>query len=165
MFKGKLSALKHASKALAKDWTGPTGLVIDDMNSTDGHPKQFGPMLRMLQQNYRGTGVVGMGSFAYAKKANSLHEVTLRVFVFDSVESCRKWWQKKYQYEGWEKHYKPVTSVPYRALDSTQMSKRAVSFGNVWMTCGHIFDTQDHLTILNLYVKAIEDRMSGKLHE
>ena len=57
--------------------------------------------------------------------------------------------------KGREKHYKPVEGVPYRAVDSTQTSKRAVSFGIYWLTSHQIHEGDDYLRILERYIAKI----------
>jgi hypothetical protein len=156
-YTGKISSLGIPAAALGPGWTGPTGLVVDDFQNVINCPDELKPVIEELKRSYAPIGVVGCADFTYRKKANPLHQVTLRIFVFDSEESCRDWWKKKYQYAGWENHYTAVQNVPYRALDSAQMTKRAVSFGNVWLTCGTLVQSDDHLKVLDLYV----DEFSG----
>ena len=75
--------------------------------------------------------------------------------MFDNEESSRKWWKTKYEYDGWEKHYTKVTGVPYACVDSTQMTKRILAMGNVWMTSGAPSKTEDHIKVLERYIEAV----------
>jgi hypothetical protein len=63
-----------------------------------------------------------------------LDSVTVKVFLFNDAESCRKWWEKKYRHDGWEKYYRVVESKFGAAVDSLEINKRAITFGNVWIT-------------------------------
>jgi hypothetical protein len=155
-FSGKVSALAVPAERLGSQWTGPTGLVIDNFKDLSDQTEEAKEVAEELKKQVSAIGVVQTGDFTYAKKFNALHEVTLRVFVFDSEQSCRNWWKKKYQYEGWEKEYAAVVGVPYQAVDSKQGTKRAAALGNVWITCGALDKTDDHLKVLDLYLDKIK---------
>jgi hypothetical protein len=156
-FTGKVSKLGIVAEQLGSEWTGPTGLAIDDFQDLSGYSDDVKEVAEELKKQVAALGVVQTADFTYRKKFNALHQVTLRVFVFDNPESCRSWWKKKYQFDGWEKQYSAVAGLPYSAVDSKDMTKRAVSFGNVWITCGALDKTDDHLKVLQLYLKKIQD--------
>ncbi len=167
LYTGKLSALSIPADALGADWTGPSGLVVNDFRDLSNCPIEVLPVIAALKKKYTLIGVLGCADFTYRKKANPFHQVTLRVFVFDSPKSCAKWCEKKYEYEGWEKHYTIVSGVSYKAVDSTQITKRAVWFGNIWMTCHTLTISTDHLRLLDSYLSKIgtpsgEEKMKAK---
>jgi hypothetical protein len=132
-------------------------LVVDDLRDLTGHPDAVKTVVEALGQQLAPIGVVRTADFTYRKKSNPLQQITLRVFLFDGEAACRTWWAKKYQYDGWEKHYTVPRGVPYAAVDSTQVTKRAVAIGNVWMTCGALEKTTDHITVLDLYINQIRN--------
>jgi len=154
-FKGKVSKLGVAAEQLGSEWKGPTGLAIDDFNDLSNQPDDVKPVAEALKKQVSAIGVVQTADFTYSKKFNPLHQVTLRIFVFDSEESCGKWWKQKYEFDGWEKHYSKVGGVPYNSVDSKETTKRAAAFGNVWITCGALDKTEDHLKLLDLYIQKI----------
>jgi len=156
VFKGKVSMLGIAASQLGSEWTGPTGLVIDDFKDLTNLSGEDKEVAEELKKQVAAIGVVQTADFTYRKKLNPLHQVTLRVFVFDSNQSCRNWWKQKYQFDGWEKYYSAVRGLPYSAADSKETSKRAVAFGNVWITCGALGETNDHLKVLDLYLEKIK---------
>jgi hypothetical protein len=155
-FTGKVSALGISAEQLGSQWSGPTGLAIDDFNHLSNYSDEVKAVAEELRKQVSGIGVVQTADFTYRKKFNPLHQITLRVFVFDSEQSCRGWWKQKYEFDGWEKHYSAVARVSHRAVDSKEMTKRAISFGNVWITCGALDKTDDHLKILDLYINKIK---------
>ena len=155
-YTGKVSALAIPAADLGEGWLGPTGLVVDDFNDTSKYPAEVQDLVKALKDQVAAIGVIATADFTYQKKLNPLHQVTVRVFVFDTEKSCREWWQKKYEYDGWEKHYGVVAGDKHAAVDSMQMSKRAVAFGNVWLTSGTLGESKEHVKALDLYVKKIE---------
>ena len=161
-FSGKVSALAVPAERIGSQWEGPTGLVIDDFKDLSGQPEEVKEVAEELKKQVSTIGVVQTADFTYQKKFNALHQVTLRIFVFDSEASCRDWWKKKYQYDGWEKENMAVPGLPYQAADSKQMKKRAVALGNVWMTCGTITMTDDHLKVLDLYLDKLKAAKSSR---
>jgi hypothetical protein len=155
-FKGKVSTLGITASQLGSEWTGPTGLVIDDFKDLSNLSGEDKAVAEEVKKQVAAIGVVQTADFTYRKKLNPLHQVTLRVFVFDSEQSCRNWWKQKYQFDGWEKYYSLVVELPYSAADSKETSKRAVALGNVWITCGALDKTDDHLKVLDLYLTKIK---------
>jgi hypothetical protein len=157
-FTGKLSTLSLPAAALGPEWAGPTGLVVDDFNDLSGHPADGTAVAESLKEQLAPLGVVAVADFTYRKQAHPLNQVTLRIFKFESTEKCDEWWQKKYQYEGWEKHYDPVAGEE-RTLDSKEIPKRAVAIATLWLTCGSTGDPNAHLEILSQYLKRIKSQM------
>ena len=156
-FTGKVSALSIPATEIGGEWTGPTGLVVDDLNDFSSHPAEVQAVAKSLKEQAP-PGVNAFADFTYRKQGFPLQQVTLRMFVFDSAEKCSHWWQTKYQYEGWQKHYNPVAGDE-RALDSKETPKRAVAFANVWLTCGSLNDPSAHMEILNQYIKRIKSQI------
>jgi hypothetical protein len=156
LYTGKVSALAIPAADLGEGWIGPTGLVVDDFRDVSKYPADVQDLVEALKKQVSAIGVVATADFTYRKKLNPLHQVTVRVFVFDSEKSCREWWQKKYQYEGWEKQYSIVADDRHSAVDSREAPKRAVAFGNVWLTSGTLGESKEHVKALDLYVKMIE---------
>src|SRR3954452_24564053 len=91
-FTGKVSKLGIVAEQLGSDWTGPTGLAIDDFNDLSNQHEDGKPVAEELKKQMSSIGVAQTADFTYSKKFNPLHQVTLRVFVFDSEQSCRDWW-------------------------------------------------------------------------
>lgn len=155
-FVGKLSALSIPAEKLFGDWSGPTGLVVDDLNDLSDVPAEQRSLVESTKADFGKIGVVGIADFTYRSKKDAMHQITLRVFVFDSEQSCHAWWKSKYEYDGWEKHYVKVPSVPYKAVDSSQVTKRMVAMGNLWITSGALRKTDDHIKMLDVYIAAIK---------
>jgi hypothetical protein len=159
LYTGKVSSLSLPGSELGEHWTGPSlsGLVVDDFKDLSSFADRARPLVEEMKKLVTPHGVVASADFTYRKNTNPPEQVTLRVFVFNTEDSCRKWWTKRYRYDGWEKHYTAVAEVPYDASDSKEMSKRAVAFGNIWMTCGTIDKTKDYIKVLDLYINKIKN--------
>lgn len=155
-YTGKISALSIPADALGPDWTGPTGLIVDDFQKLDTCPPEVRPMAEVLQKQLSPLGVVGCADFTYRKKSTVFGVATLRLFVFDSDKSCDSWCKKKYGYEGWQQHYTVVDGMFYKAVDSTQVTKRALWYGNLWMTCHTLDKSANHLKVIDLYLNKIK---------
>ena len=155
-FAGKVSRLEIPAEQLGSEWMGPTGLIIDNFNDLSMYSDEDKAVVEEVKKQVTAIGVIQTADFTYRKKFNPLHQVTLRVFVFESEQSCRNWWKQKYQFDGWEKHYSAVAGLPHDAVDSKETSKRAATFGNVWLTCGALSKTEDHLKVLDLYTNKLK---------
>jgi hypothetical protein len=164
-YTGKGSALRIDAGALGGDWTGPTGLVVDDFEDVNGFPPETRQVVEEVKKQVTPHGVVAVADFTYRRKSDPLDQMTLRVFVFASESSCRDWWQKKYRFDGWEKLYSVVDGVPYDALDSKQVTKRAIAFGNVWMTCGNLKGSGEHLKLLSLAMAKVRGASPGAAND
>jgi hypothetical protein len=158
LFEGKVSALAIQPADLGDGWEGPTGLVVDDFSDLSKYPPDVKDLAEALKDQVTAIGVVATADFTYRRKLNALQQVTVRIFVFESDHACRDWWQKKYRYAGWEKHYNVVAGDEHSAVDSKEAPKRAVSFGNVWLTSGTLGESKAHLKALDLYVKKIKSQ-------
>jgi len=156
LYTGKVSALAIPPAELGTGWDGPTGLVVDSFADVSKYPADVQDLVEALKSQVSAIGVVATADFTYRRKLNPLQQVTVRIFVFDSEKSCRDWWQKKYQYEGWEKHYSVVAGDKHSAVDSKETPKRAIAFGNVWLTSGTLGESKEHVKALELYVKKIK---------
>jgi len=157
-FTGKLSTLSIPGADLGADWTGPTGLVVDDFRDLGKQPADTKAAAESLTEQVTPLGVVAVADFAYRKQSNPLKQVTLRAFVFDSPDKCRQWWEMKYMYDGWQQHYAVVDGAE-QTLDSKEVPKRAVALANVWLTCGSLGADNTHIEILNQYVRRIQSQV------
>jgi hypothetical protein len=154
-FLGKVSGLKVTAERLGSEWTGPTGLVIDDFNDLSGLSRDEKSAAESLKPQVTPIRVTQTADFTYRKKDNPLHQITVRVFVFDSAKSCLDWWKQKYEFAGADKFYSAVAGVPYRAVDSKELPKRAASIGNIWITSGAAGTGDEHVKIMDEYIAHI----------
>jgi len=162
VYTGKVSALSVPPTAMGDDWTGPTGVVVDDLSDLKDQPEDVKPMVQALSTAYRALGVVGLADFTYRRKSKPLEQLTLKLFLFESETKRQDWWTKKYRHDGWEKFYTVPAGLPYDAVDSTQVTKRIIGFGNVWMTCSSTVEkTDQHIKLLELYIGQIKN-LAGK---
>lgn len=156
-YAGRISALRIPADAIGPDWTGPTGLAVDNLREFRHQPDDIRPILEDLWKQLSPLGIVAAGDFTYHNRSNTQAEVAVRVFLFDSEHSCREWWAKKFHAAGWDRQYRIVEDVPYEAVDSLRSSKRSLMFGNVLITSGSIEPSGDeHLRAATLYVEKIQ---------
>lgn len=164
---GLLSAPAHAGELkvslfavpvekVGADWTGPTGLVIDDIETPPPADKNAAELVAGLQKQMKPLGVKGMADFTYRKKSDPLQQVTLRVFAFKTEEQCNQWMKTKYQFPGWEKKYKKIADKDVIGFDSLEMRKRIVAVGALWITAGTIAENNDYLRVLDLLLEQIK---------
>jgi hypothetical protein len=135
----KLVAVKLRSIELPADLLGPgwrrlAGVRIDSFDDLTGLSEAEREQAKLLQPQLVPEGVRAAADYSLARTNVPLDTVTVRVFLFTDAESCRKWWNKKYRHEGWENVYRTVDSKYGSAVDSLQINKRAIAFGNAWIT-------------------------------
>lgn len=148
----KLSRVGIPARQIGKDWTGPTGLVIDDIDFPPKVPDEAKEVVAWLWEQLKPIGVTACADFTYAKKADVGHQVTVRVYLFRTPGQCQEWIKKKYQFDGWEKHYKRVEGNGSVVYDSLEMRKRCIAFDRVWITAGTIAKADDHIKFFELYL-------------
>jgi hypothetical protein len=155
IFRGKVRHLAPSPEVLGKDWIDATGLVIEDFDDLESHPAAIRPVVVGLRNQLQPIGVHKVADFSFRVPDQPWRFVTLRVFVFDTAQSCSEWWAKKYRHDGWEKLYKPVEGKAYQAVDSREAPKRAAAIGNVWMTCHALKDTGAHIAIMDACIEKV----------
>lgn len=157
----KVSALAVMAEEIGADWTGPTGLVIDDIDVPPTMDKETTEIIAGLTKQMKPLGAKGCADFTYRKKSNPMQQVTVRVFLFNTEEQCKEWMKTKYEFSGWEKKYNRVQEGDYSGFDSLEMKKRILSAGRLWITCGTIGEDDDHLTIMGLFLDRIKKQTTG----
>ncbi|MFZ5831667.1 MAG: hypothetical protein ACOY3P_16395 [Planctomycetota bacterium] len=155
LYRGTLMDLAPAPSVLGEKWVSATGLVVEDFADLESHPAEIRPAVESLKKQLEPLGIRKVADFSFRVPDDPSHFVTLRVFVFDTPESCSRWWATKYRHEGWEKFYKPVENAAYAAVDSTEAPKRAAALGNVWMTCHALKDTDNHVAVMEACVEKL----------
>ena len=161
-YRGTLKNLKPVPSVLGAQWVSVPGLVIEDIADVESHPAEVRPVVEGLKKQLEPLGVRKAADFSYRVPSELSRFVTLRVFVFDSPESCSRWWEKKYRHEGWEKFYKPVEGVAYEAVDSTDSPKRAVAIGNVLLTCHALKATDNYVAVLDACIQKLMEPVKSE---
>jgi hypothetical protein len=161
-FRGLVKDLGPAPSVLGDRWTGPTGLVIDNLADPEALAAELRAVAQELKKAFEPIGVRKVADFTFRVPDEPWRQVTLRVFVFDTPESCKSWWMKKYRYDGWEKHYKSLNVKGYEAVDSTEAPKRAAAIGNVWMTCHALKEGGDHVKVMDACIEKVRQAAKPK---
>jgi hypothetical protein len=156
-YRGRVSDLAPAPAVLGEKWIKATGLVIEDFSDLESQPVAVRSIVKKLRKQIEPIGVRKAADFSFRVPDEPSRFVTLRVFVFDTPESCAQWWAKKYRHDGWEKFYQPLEGKPYEAVDSKEIPKRAAAIGNVWMTCHDLDDNGDHITIMEACIEKVRE--------
>lgn len=156
----KLSEVELPPSVMGAGWKSSPGLKVDDFEKLDQLRKPEREAAEQLKGQLAELGVRSVADYTLTKSKFPLNTVTVRVFVFRSGDQCRDWWTKKYRGKDWEKHYKLVLpderdSVQSVVVDSLQGSKRAMAFGNVWITAHQLGDGDEHLKALSHIVEQL----------
>jgi hypothetical protein len=121
------------------------GLRIDDLSAVSSLPAALRPIATQLKKELSPLGVVSVADYSLVRKSVPINSVTVRVFIFDTVDNRRQWCQKKYEYEGWQKDYKNAGDTQaMRVLDSLQSNKRVYQFEKVLMTSHQLSNGAEH---------------------
>lgn len=153
----KVSEIDLPPSALDGEWKASGGLRIDDLSKLKDVPKAQRKLVEALAKQLAPIGVRSAADFTLTKTGFPLDTVTVRLFVFEDAEKCRSWWKKKYEYEGWESHYKKLDSKTAVAVRSTQANKCAIGFGNVWLTTHQLQTDDQHIKAANHILKLLTD--------
>lgn len=153
-----LSSIKLDPKAVGEDYEPDGVLVIDDFARIEELPQAKRAVAEKLKQEFDPIGVVGTAEYSLVRtKKFPLNTVVVRVYVFETPEKRQAWCEKKYAYEGWEKHYRKVDSdQPGRSiLDSTELNKRIVHFDRLWITTHQLHKGDDHIKAAEGVIKQL----------
>jgi hypothetical protein len=145
-----LSQASLPPSLFGEGWERSKGIVADDLDKLADLPEAALNIMNQLKPELTRLGVVGVADYSVVRTKWPLNTVTVRVFVFSDIEKCDESWQKKYQFDGWQKHYKVVDNNRYAALDSLQKkfphaNKRVLKFDRVWITTHQLGDGNEHL--------------------
>jgi len=154
----KPTEVKLPTTILGKGWQPSSGLKIDDLTKLESLGERERKAAEELAKQTVPLGIRAVGDYSLAKIGFPLNMVTVRVFVFTDTDQCRAWWTKKYRYDGWEKHYRPVASDRFQAVDSHQENKRAVAFGNVWLTASQLGKGDEQLKALTAVIDSLTQK-------
>ena len=143
-----LTNIQADCEILGLDWSDEYGIRIDDWSKLSRLSNAEREVAGTLKKQLQPLGIASAADYSCARSEAPLDVVTVRVFVFENQQRASDWWRKKYEYENWEQHYAKVTGAEFSTVDSKQMVKRAILFGNIWITTHHIREGQEHLALL-----------------
>lgn len=143
-----LTRIQPDCQLIGANWRDEYGIRIDDLSNLRDLPSNELRTAETLAKQLQPLGIVAVADYSCAKQDAPLDIVTVRVFTFEDPRLASDWWQKKYQYYGWEKHYTKPAGSKYPTVDSTELAKRAMLEGNLWITSHHIRTGTEHLILL-----------------
>lgn len=150
-----VSQIELPANVLQGAWKASTGLRIDELSKTEQLPPEYKRIVEALAKQFAPIGVRSVADYSLVKTDVPLNTVTVRVFVFNDANACRSWWQKKYERERWQKHYKKVDCNAAVVVSSLEMNKTAMAFGNVWLTTHQLGEGNEHIAAANHVLKQL----------
>lgn len=153
--KVNLSAAMIPADAIGSDWSGPSGMVVNDFQASSKSSAEELKIITFLQSQLAPAGVVGAADFAYRQKANPLAQIAIKIYVFQTPELCRKWVQEKYQAPGWEATYKKVAKPGCLCFDALAGKKRIAATGRVLIMADSQAKSEVYLKLLDLYLRRL----------
>ena len=151
-----LSTITHDCNKLGNLWGNSYGIKVDNITDLSTLSEQEKNQVKSLQKPFQKLGIIALADYTCIHKQAPVNTVTVKVFVFKNKKLASDWWHKKYQYEGWEKHYTKSIDTSYASVDSKQLSKRALLVKNIWITTHHLKTGNEHLILLDDILKNIQ---------
>lgn len=151
----KVAEIDLPASVLDGNWKQQAGLKVNDLSDLSDLAPPMQKIVAGLAKQFEPIGVRSVADYTLVNIDIPLNTVTVRVFVFDNATKCKDCWKKKYEYEGWEKHYTKIDSNSARIVSSTQTNKMAMAFGNVWLTTHQLGKGEDHITAANHVLKLL----------
>lgn len=151
----RVSQLAVPAASIGTDWSGPTGLIVDDIDQPPATGDGSASVIAELRERMAPLGVKRAAEFTYHRKSDPSQQVSLRVFAFKTEAQCKQWMKTKYQFAGWEQKYRMLDEKDLVGFDSLEMRKRIVEMGSLWITAGTISDSDDYLKVLGLLLERI----------
>lgn len=153
-----VSTIEAPPDLLGDQWKFSPGMRIENLQDLKTLPVSQQKIAAALAAQLSPLGIRSCADYTFVKKGFPLDTITVRLFLFENAAQCRAWWAKKYQYAGWEKHYEPVKSGETVAVDSLQVNKRAIAFGNVWFTTQKLQKGREHLTVADFILDQLLEK-------
>ncbi len=102
-------------------------------------------------------GIVGLATLTYRSKSNPLAVVTLRVYVYDAEQSCRRHCDSSYLAKGWQERYQKIKPWPKLTLRSTSdlLNERIICHQNVMMHSSSVVPGDAPVKVINKYMESI----------
>lgn len=142
----KLSEVKLPASTLKGEWETLAGFVVDDFGDLSTMAPSQLATAEALKKQLTPLGIVAAADYSLNQSGTSLNVVTVRVFRFSSAQLCEQFFKKKYEYPGWQEHYRSVPGAQNLVvLDSTQMNKRIFRYGSVWITAHQLGEGSEHV--------------------
>jgi len=155
VYRPTLSSIELPGDLLGPEWKRGEGLKVDSFDELDSLSRVERSMATVLAKQMGPLGVVGVGDYSLARKGSPSNIVTVRAFVFVDAERCRAWWNLKYQRQDWRDHFRPIELPDAVAVDSIGSRKRAMAFGNIWLSAHHLGEGDEHLQALAVVRDAV----------
>lgn len=147
-YRPELTRIEPDCSTLGPAWQAQYGITINDFSNLQGISSADLSVAERLRDQVQPLGIIGAADYSCSTREGPLDIATVRVFVFKDSALASEWWEKKYQYDGWEDHYTRPVNAEHRVLDSTQSAKRVLLARNLWITSHHIQPGTEHLMLL-----------------
>jgi hypothetical protein len=160
-FRGDLRKLRPATSVLGDKWERMYGIVVDDVSDLSALTATERKAVDALgiTQVAKQIGATALADFSYQGPGMVVPQiVTLRVIVFVDHDRAMRFWNDKYESDGWEKTYRRVNQKE-RTLDVIGSAKRIALRANVLLTCHQLIDGEEHRKVIEDSLKLLEDAL------
>ena len=153
-----VSSIELPASTLPGKWKVIKGLRVDNLKNLEDVAESQRQTVENLAKQLLPLGIQSAADFTLSSADFPLNTVTVKVFIFNNSEQCQSWWEKKYQYAGWQQHYQQAEQAGMLRVDSLQMNKSAVAFSNVWLTTHQLQGGTEHIDAANHIIRLLTDR-------
>lgn len=159
-FHGKLADIKVPSDFLGADYKGPTGIMMDDINTSSTLTRPQWEIVKREVRRWKAAGVTAVGDFSYINK-KKVDNITIRVIVFGSADEAAAFWKERYEYEESPRDFRFIPNVGEKAVDSMTRRQRHVLRGNLILIASQEKDGNKHIVMLQKYLDKITTQASA----
>ncbi|MFK7766241.1 MAG: PQQ-binding-like beta-propeller repeat protein [Mariniblastus sp.] len=116
-------------------WVAPPVFRVSNLEDLTSLPPKYQKNANALSEELSPLGVRSVADFSFLSGGVPIGSVAIRLMVFKDSQQCKAWWNKNYQFDGWEAKFKPINSFEKAVcVESKQRALRALAFGNIGIT-------------------------------
>lgn len=159
---GRVADLAVDAGNIGSKWQRRPSIVVEDPKSPPKVAKDQEQVLEDMLDLMNNESVRAAADFQYGTGGEKTFDaITLRVYVFESKEAARKWWQASFRYHRWEDRYRMVDGYGDEAVDSLRRSTRIVRQGNVVLSCSQTIGWDASHRVLGLVCEKLRSICGG----
>ena len=159
-YHGQLADIKVPSDFLGADYKGPTGIMMDDINTSATLTRPQWEMVKRDTRRWKKAGVKSVADFSYINK-KKVDNITVRAIVFESAEKAAAFWTERYEYEAAPRDFRFIPNVGDKAVDSMTRHQRHVLRGNMILIASQDKEGNKHIVMLQKYLDKIASQVSA----
>jgi len=159
-YHGKLADIKVPSDFLGAEYKGPTGIMLDDINTSSTLTRPQWEIVKRDVRRWKSAGVKAVADFSYVNK-KKVDNITIRAIVFESAEKAAAFWKERYEYEEAPRDFRFIPNVGEKAVDSMTRHQRHVLRGNMILIASQEKEGNKHIVMLQKYLDKISSQVSA----